>query len=832
MVTIYPFAKPGRGFVYPDYDAKYPPSYDYRIKHYKLSLWLDIDDRSINGEAEIDLEITNEQTRWVSFDGMELVVDSVSGRPEVKDWRYDGNKLHIQVADKHPKLLIKYHAKPRKGLYFILPSKAHPNRPPQVWSQGETEHNRYWMPILDHPSIKCTFELIAYVPRGYTVISNGELLSVNNDDKWSVWHWRLDKPCSPYLFSIVVGVFDEIKEMYGKVKLGYYVPRGWKDKAHLSFSKTAKILEFYSNYLDYPYPYSKYDQVVVHEFIFGGMENVTATTLTDLTLHDEKAHMDYSSDPLVAHEAAHQWFGDLVTCKDWPHIWLNESMATLLENLFVRHDKGEQEFIYELIRDMDDYLNEYRDRYARPIVMRIYKYSNELFDSHSYPKGGLILNMLRSLLGEETFRKGLNKFLKKFEYGVADTEDFRKTMEEVSGKNLEWFFEQFFYNSGHPALKVEEEWKDESKKLLIRIKQVQGDDSLNTYILPLKIHIKIGETIKEYTIDLNEREAVYVFDLDARPDYVCVDPFFEAFKTIEYQRTAEQWAKILLSDKHVYCKVLAARALGSIGDLRAVEALSQAMLKDDFWGVAAEAAKALGEARTEIAREALLSALSSIKHPKVRRAICDALGNYRDDKVCDALKKVLAEVDESYYVRQSAAISLGKMRREEVYEYLLKFINEPSHNYAITIGVLRGLAEIGDERCLKTILEHSYEDKPTIVRSAAIMSLGKFPGRREVIKVLQDYSRDENYRVRQAVVAACKELMAPEVIPILEKMAESDLMEMVRRSARDAAEKIRKNLEKGVEYKALRDEIERIREENRRLVERISLLGRVTEHKG
>jgi aminopeptidase N len=506
-------------------------------------------------------------------------------------------------------------------------------------------------------------------------------------------------------------------------------------------------------------------------------------------------------------------------------------MATLLENLFVRHDKGEQEFIYELIRDMDDYLNEYRDRYSRPIVMRIYKYSSELFDSHSYPKGGLILNMLRSLLGEETFRKGLNKFLKKFEYSVADTEDFRKTMEEVSGKNLEWFFEQFFYNSGHPALKVEEEWKDDSKKLLIRIKQVQGDDSLNTYILPLKIQIKIGETIKEYAIDLNEREAVYVFDLDARPDYVCVDPFFEVFKTIEYQRTAEQWAKILLSDKHVYCKVLAARALGSIGDLRAVEALSQAMLKDDFWGVAAEAAKALGETRTEMAREALLSALSSVKHPKVRRAICDALGNYRDDRVCDALKKVLADVDESYYVRQSAAISLGKMRREDVYDYLLKFINEPSHNYAITIGVLRGLAEIGDERCLKTILEYSYEDKPNIVRSAAIMSLGKFPGRREVIKVLQEYSRDENYRVRQAVVAACKELMAPEVIPILEKMAENDLMEMVRRSARDAAEKIRKNLEKGVEYKALRDEIERIREENRRLAERISLLGRVPEHK-
>ncbi|MEM3041294.1 MAG: M1 family metallopeptidase, partial [Nitrososphaerota archaeon] len=467
MITVYPFAKPGRGFTYPEYEARYPPNYNCRIRHYKLSLWLDINNKAISGLAEIDVELIDEKTEWVSLDAVELVVDSVSGSPSVKDWRYDGTKIHILLGSKLTKLFVKYHGSPRKGLYFILPSKAHPNRYPQVWSQGETEHNSYWMPLLDHPSIKHTFEIIVYAPLGYVVISNGDLVSVKNEDKWSVWHWRLDRPHSPYLFSIVAGVFVEIIEMYNGIKLCYYVPKGWKDKAHLSFSKTPKIIDFYSNYLEYPYPYSKYAQVAVHEFIFGGMENVTATTLTDMTLHDEKAHLDYSSDPLVAHEAAHQWFGDLVTCKDWPHIWLNESIATLLENLFVRYDKGESEFVYELIRDMDEYLNEYRDKYARPIVMRIYKYSSELFDAHSYPKGGLILNMLRALIGEDSFRRGLNRFLKKFEYSVADTEDFRKTMEEVSGRNLEWFFDQFFYNSGHPALRVEEEWKDESKKLFL-----------------------------------------------------------------------------------------------------------------------------------------------------------------------------------------------------------------------------------------------------------------------------------------------------------------------------------------------------------------------------
>jgi len=832
LITVYPFAKPGRGFTYPEYEARYPPNYNCRIRHYKLSLWLDINNKAISGLAEIDVELIDEKTEWVSLDAVELVVDSVSGSPSVKDWRYDGTKIHILLGSKLTKLFVKYHGSPRKGLYFILPSKAHPNRYPQVWSQGETEHNSYWMPLLDHPSIKHTFEIIVYAPLGYVVISNGDLVSVKNEDKWSVWHWRLDRPHSPYLFSIVAGVFDEIIEMYNGIKLCYYVPKGWKDKAHLSFSKTPKIIDFYSNYLEYPYPYSKYAQVAVHEFIFGGMENVTATTLTDMTLHDEKAHLDYSSDPLVAHEAAHQWFGDLVTCKDWPHIWLNESIATLLENLFVRYDKGESEFVYELIRDMDEYLNEYRDKYARPIVMRIYKYSSELFDAHSYPKGGLILNMLRALIGEDSFRRGLNRFLKKFEYSVADTEDFRKTMEEVSGRNLEWFFDQFFYNSGHPALRVEEEWKDESKKLFLRIKQIQGDDSLSTYLLPLKIHVKMGDIVKEYQIELSERESIYVFDLDTRPDYVCVDPFFETFKTIEYQRSAEQWARILLNDTHIYCKILAARALGKIGGLRAIEALTESLLRDGFWGVAVEAAKALGETRSEMAEESLLKALNNIRHPKVRRAICEALGNFRDEKACDMLKNILANDDESYYVRQSAAISLGKMRREELYDYLMNFISVPSHNYSITIGVLRGLGELGGDKSLKTLLEYSSSDRPTLVRSAAILSLGKYPGRREVIKILEDLSRDENYRVRQAVVAACKELMTPETLTILDKMAENDLIEMIRRSARDAAEKIRKNLEKGVEYKALREELERIKEENRRLLEKVSLISKVAEHKG
>lgn len=830
MHVVYPYAKPGRGFAYPEYGAVYPPSIDAKVRHYLLDIHVWPEERRLEGEAEIHLEAPRAPV-WVRLDACELEVESVSLDGGEARWSYDGARVSVRLEGERGVVKVRYRARPRKGFHFILPSGAHPERRPQAWSQGETEYNRYWMPIIDHPSVKHTSEVIARVPRGYRAISNGELLGVREEGGLSVWHWRMNRPHAPYLISLVVGVFEEIVEEAGGVRLEYYVPPGWRDKAHLSFAKTPRILEFFSRYLDYPYPYTRYAQVAIYEALFMGMENTTATTLSENTLHDEKAHMDFSSDELVSHEAAHQWFGDLVTCRDWPHIWINESMATLLANLFTRHDKGEDEFIYELIRDMDAYLLEYRDAYARPIVTRVYRYPSELFDSHAYPKGGLILNTLRNYIGEEAFRKGLSLFLRRFADSVAETDDFRRAMEDASGRNLELFFEQFFMNAGHPAIRVEERWDEERGILTLRIGQTQGDDSLSVYVLPLRIVIKTDAGEEVHQVELKEREEAYSFRLPRRPELVCVDPYFEVFKTLEYQRTAEQWLRVLRSDPHVYCRVLAARALGRLGGAAAVDGLAEAVVGDAFWGVGAEAAKALGEARTEQARDALLRCLGEVTHPKVRRAVCEALGNYRGRFVAEALRSVLLNSDESYYVRQAAAISLGKTREEWAREVLMSVIDAPSHNYAVTTGVLRGLGELGGDESMKVIINYAGPGRPSLVRSAAITTLGKFPGRREVHDLLAEYAADENYRVRRAVVAACRELLAPEVLPILERMS-MDVYEMIRRAARDAAEKIRRHMEKGTEYKALREEIEKIREENSRLLERIALIAKGAEMKG
>lgn len=832
-MRTYPYAKPGRDFAYPEYSSVYPPNRGYTVRHIRLELRIDFEGRRLFGEEEIEVVRNGERSGAVVLDACELEIRSVTVDGAEIPWHYDGNALAVEVPGREAKIRVSYVAVPRKGFHFVGPDQANPDRLPHCWSQGETDYNRYWMVLYDHPSVKQTSELIVRVPRGMVAVSNGDLVRHEVLDGEEVWHYRMDVPHSAYLISVAAGHFEVIEEEHRGVRLQYFVPRGWRERAHLSFGKTAKIIDFLSEYLGYPYPYRKYAQVVVSEFIFGGMENTTATTLTDLTLHDEKAHEEFSSDPLVAHELVHQWFGDLVTCRDWPHIWLNESFATYLENLFVLHDKGRDEFVYEVLRDMDAYLQEYRDKYARPIVSRVYRYPTELFDGHSYPKGALVLNALRGLMGDEAFRRALGEFLRRYAYRAVDTEDFRKVVEEVSGRNLELFFEQYVYNAGHPVLSVEEEYDQQTGTLKLKFKQTQGEDSLQEYWIPLRLLVRLKGGYREFRVELRSREEVVALPVPERPEWVCVDPHLESFAVLERKLGDEVWIRILRYDEHAYCRLLAARALGKIGSAKSIEALYQVLTDGEvFWGLAAEAAKALGATRSEMAKERLLSALRTIRRPKVRTAVCEALANFRGRDVAEALRSVLRDANEGYYTRQAAATSLGKAGDESDIDELTAHLQDPSHNNAITIGCLRGMAEIGGERALEVVMEYTMRDKPSHVRAAAASLLGRFPGRREVIRRLEELASDESYRVRRAVVAACAELVTPKVLPILNRLAETDPYEMVRRDARDAAERVRKSLERGTEYKVLREELEKVREENRRLVDRMAALSRLVELKG
>ncbi|MEZ0318719.1 MAG: M1 family metallopeptidase [Pyrobaculum sp.] len=814
----------GRDFAFPEYLPRYPRSYDFEVLHMRLDVDLDMDNGVVEGVVRYRARALKDEARLV-LDAVEMDVLEAG-----HEYYYDGHKIEIRPTWKRgeeAEFYVKYRAKPRTGMFFIRLRKG-----VYVWTQGESEYNRHWVPLPDSPNIKFPWTVSVTVPKPYVAGSNGVLVQVIDRGDKQTFVWEMRHPMSPYLLAIAAGNYKVFKEECNGVVLEYYIPDYVGDEWRYSFYNTCEILKFFSEYL-LPYPYERYAQVVVPEFIYGGMENTTFTILTDWTIHDKHAHCPYSgfpcpeaedftSDPLVAHEMAHMWFGDLVTAKDWAHIAINESFATFIEALWTEKRKGRDEYLYEIYTNFKIYLGEYSRRYSRPIVTNIYKIPDEVFDRHAYEKGSVVLHMLRSLLGDETFRKGLRIFLERHKYKAVDIEDLRKAMEETAGRDLEWFWKQFWHAAGHPVLKISWNYSTEDRALKLQIKQEQGEDSYPVYTLPLEVKIvyETGRTeIRE--LYLSEKEMTLMLSGD-KPRYVCVDPKFKVMKALNLQYPLEA-AVAMLGDEDVYCRLQAVEVLKKNGSAKATEALGRA-LQDKFWGVAAEAARALGEIGTKAAVEKLVESFRSVRHPRVRRAIVEALGASKRREVAEFLDKVLHDVEESYYVRAEAARALGKVKWEFAEHSLKKALEYPSHVDVVKRGALEGLAELGTDEALKIVLKHAEEGMPTPVRATAVASLAKFGPRKEVLDALKKALRDDNFRVRYAAVTAALELLDPRLIPDLEERVENDLDGRIKRVAREVIEKIRKAMERGAEYQRLREEVEKLREEYRKLVDRVARL--------
>lgn len=811
----------GRDFAFPEYLPRFPRPFKFDVIKMEAELEVDLDVGEVSGVVRYRVK-AREDLRSIDLDAAEMEIVGAS-----HGHRYDGQGLSIYVdmaRGQEAEVWARYRAKPRKGMYFVRRR----NRAPMAWTQGESEDNHYWIPIPDSPNIKFPWTITVVTKKPYIAVSNGVLTARRDLGDREAFTWDLRHPMSPYLLAVAIGDFERLEESCEGVALEYYLPRGRGDGAKYSFHNTCEIMKFLSQYLGMPYPYERYAQVVVEEFIYGGMENTTMTTLTDWTLHDKHAHCpysefpcpdleDFSSDPLVAHEMVHQWFGDLVTAKDWAHISINESFATFLEALWTERSLGRDEYLYEIYSNFKLYLNEYNNRYARPIVTNLYALPEEVFDRHAYEKGSVVLHMLRTLLGDEAFRRGLGLFLNRYKYKNADLEDLRKAFEEASGRDLEWFWRQFFYSAGHPALKVS--YRGEQARLVIE--QAQPEDSFPLYTLPLELEVvyEDGKRVAQ-RLDLNEKRVD--ISLERGPKYFCVDPEYKLLKALELNIPLEM-AGAMLEDEHVYCRIQAVDALKRNGSRRAVELLAKA-LRDGFRGVAAEAARALGNIGTLDAVRALMEAYHNVKNPRTRRAIVEALGAARRREAAEFLDRVIHDPAESYYVRAEAARSLGKIKWEFAEFSLKKALDYQSHVDIIKRGAIEGLAELGTDEALDIVLRYVDEKNPTWIRMTAVQALSKFGPRRQVLEAVRSALRDENFRVRAAAVAAALDLLDPRLLPDLQARVEGDIDGRIRRMAREAAEKIKRAMERGAEYQRLREEVERLRDEHKRLLDRLSRL--------
>ena len=812
-----------------------PPARRVDVTRIDLDVTVDLKARSLTGTAAIALTAVS-PVDHVLLDAVDLEVSEVTARrgdaaPVKVAFSHDGERLFVPCAlerGQEAALTVRYRVRdPRDGLFFRGPSPDAPDVPWQVWTQGETDTNRRWFPSVDHPDERQAFSLTARVEPGLTVISNGTLREKKEEGGKVVWRFADDRPYVSYLVTLVVGTFDVVEEEWRGKRVAYYVPPGRKADIPRSFDQTRAMLDFYSEVTGQEYPWPKYEQVVVHEFTAGGMENTGATTLNERTLHDERAHLDYSSEGLVAHELAHQWFGDLITCRDWAHIWLNESFATYFDALWVEKSKGADEFTWEMLGNREGGLRSGNDR---PIVDMRWPYPGSVFDGRAYPKGACVLHMLRRRLGDEGWWRGLRQYVKTCADRSVETSDLRRCLEEATGESLGRFFRDWLERPGHPKLEVACAHDPQRGLLTVTVRQTQEGEP---YAFPAELELGWGERRATHTIDVREKEVRLVLPSPEPPTWCVFDPRGAVLLAeVEERKGRDLWVAQLRKGDALG-RIRAARALGKDGSPPAVDALATALEQDAFWGVQAECAEALGGSDQEPARAALRKAAQAHPHPKVRRAAVEALGKGgQSPATAEVLAGILERGDASYYVEAEAVKSFARAAGAPK-DLLLLQLGKPSHNEVIRIAALDALAQLEDPSLVPLFVEQLGARHPEWVRQAAARALAvaRLPGaseeqRKTATLALRDFLQRESRRGRRAALEALESMAgrAREALGAVEACAAQDPQERIREHAQRVAERIRRGEEPSQELTRLRRELKELHDGKAELERRLEQL--------
>ncbi len=840
------------GFSLPGDRSQYLPDRNVQVSHIKISCRFNIERREVIGEVSLSFKAVTNEVRRVILDCADSEVSSVRMGDTDLGFSLAEDRLEVVLsspllAGESATLDIAYVSRPQVGLYFTAPDEDYPDKPVQIWTQGQDTDNHHWFPCIDEPRGLLTSEIICTVQEGWTVISNGRLL---NDSSSSVggertYHWLQDKPHAVYLITLVAGEFSRVVLQDSDPLVDFYCQPGREEDARRAFENTAAMISFFEERTGEPYPWDKYSQVAVQDFIFGGMENTSATTQTDLTLHDAKAHKDFSSDFLVAHEAAHQWFGDLITCREWPHGWLNEGFATFFEALWTEHFKGDDEYLQELISMEGFYLSE---SYRRPIVYRRYSNHVDIFDRHLYEKAGLVLHVLRRELGDELFFGAVRRYVQDNKGRNVITSDFQRSVEDATGRSLDWFFDQWVYRSGHPHFEITYSWEPDKSpddpanteangsggsdsaagndngatngKAVLSINQTQSDPFRCT----VDIVVGTSDGHKTFRETLKETRSTVSIPLPARPQWIHFDGSRAVIKTQKFKRPVSMLINQLRDGHNASARIEAAELLGKESSPEALEALETAMKEDPFWAVQAKAARALGEMRTKSARDALIAS-KSLEHLKARRALASALGRFRYDEAAASALTEMLNSEDSYYVSATAAMSLGSVRGKDAFSTLSKATRRDSHLDVIRSGALSGLAELGGRRAEKVLLKWTRRGLSQRARIAATGGLAKFdPDKRRIVERLTDLLEDDWFQVKIAASHALGSFGVRQAVAHLRKLAEKDKNGRVARTALRVASSIDKGKTTSDEVKKLREQLEEVKAEVNSLRSRTSKL--------
>lgn len=781
------------------YTAHYPKTRAYDIQHTRIELSIDLLQRRLAGKATLTLQALAPELSAVELDFGPMDVKGVTlASGEQLKHSHQNGKLTISLPQAARRgeavtLTVVYEGTPQGGVRWVGPYPDYPERY-QVWTQGQPESNHFWFPTWDNPDDKMTTETVLTVPERLTAVSNGRLVRVrrNRRDKTRTFHWKQTRPHSSYLVSFAVGDYELRRTTGSRLPIEYYVPRGRLAEADVSFARTPEMIQYFEKLIDRKYPWDKYGQVITYGH-GGGMENTSITHLTERALHDERMALDRNWDSLIAHELAHQWFGDLLTCRSWAHAWLNEGFATYLDACFSGRE-GKDAYLERIRRNSFGALGMER-RIKRPIVTHYWRVSFNMFDGHAYAKGAVVLHMLRRYMGDEAFWRGMDHYVDKHAYQNVETSDFRQAMEESSGVSLTEFFQQWVYSPGHPDFKLDWSYDAEKKQLTLKVEQTQKtDDGTPIFRVPVQVAVTAGGRTQIHSLNITQKTQTVSWPAPSEPQMLLFDAEHACLKTVVENKTAAQWRYQLEHGPDSWHRQNAVSALAP--DLKQAENMGAMLgaLDDQRRAVRQSVLGALLRAPvSDGPRDALLQAAAD-EDARIRRAAIRALLRYKSHPPTVALVREAAISDPAYGPRLSAVTVLLAWGLKDHRNVILKALADAGRSDQTRVIILRALARAKDADAHVALLRWAGPGSPVRTRAVALDELRRFGlGDRNTRRLLVTAAAHGMTAIRRPAIKSIRQRGEMEVIPRLEQLAASSAL----------SDSVKKDLKACV--KALRD---------------------------
>ncbi|MCC7430543.1 HEAT repeat domain-containing protein [bacterium] len=814
---------------------------EINIAHQKLEVSFDAEKEKICGVCSFTFNPVNDKLEKVTLDSVGLNILKVTLENQEVEFKTKKETLEISFGKELNSaqsyvLSVTYDVtSPEKGAFFIKPDEGYPTKEVQVWTQGEPEENRYWYPSYDAPNQKWTTEAIITVDEKFMALSNGKLLSetTNTQNHTKTFHWLHDVPHVSYLFNIAIGEFAVLEDKFDGIPVTYYAPKKQAEQLHDAFHLTPDVIKFFSETTGYKYPYAKYGQVVVRDFTWGGMENTTLTIMYDGILFDENAKNDVQlrAFSLLAHELAHQWFGDLITMKNWQFLWLNESFASYFDPLYFEHKFGKDEFDFRMLEEKDGYFGEAEKGYIRPIETNFYNDAEDMFDGHSYNKGACVLHTLRYTIGNELFFKGIRHYVQKHAKTCTETTDLKVAYEESTGINLDEFFNQWIKSAGHPKFEISYSYDNKAKLVKLTVKQTQEtNEHVSLFKIPFETEIVTENGNQNFRLESKAKEQTFYLPSENEPKTVNFDPDGWLLCQTTFEKEQEELLFCLKNGRTILTRIDAAKQLGKIiNKSEVIKALENSALNDSFYGVAKQSAIALGKIGTEEAKQTLFGLLENVKDSKVRVGVSEALGEFKGEDVYNKLTDFFGK-ETSYHVKAACLRSLAKANKEGSLEFLKNAYSTPSYRDLIASAALDGIFTTKKIEAIDFVKSKAVHGEPTFARCTALRVLGSFgdyfPEKaNEIREYVEEFLKDKNMRVRFAVVDSLGKIGDAKAVASLEKYLANEPFGMLKRDFREAILKIRQTEKTKVPKASFEAEVNSIKDENKKLKEQLAELS-------